>query len=114
MTYRHLAVFVVAIFLLAACSGADDAKNATWLHGTWQVTHNPQSDDEDDMVFRDDGKVVIITQHGDLEGEYAVAGTILRMLVTVNQKPVLTEFKISENKDKLIFKNGAEYSRKAP
>ncbi len=113
MTYRYFLVFVLSLFMLAACSGADDAKQATWLHGPWYVSHNPKNDDEDELVFRDDGTVVVLTRSGELQGEYAVAGNILRMLITVNQRPVLTEFKISSEKDTLTFENGAKYSRKA-
>lgn len=115
MTCRlFIAICIAALSLLAACSGADNAAKATWLHGTWQLSHNPQNDDEDDMVFSSDGKVVILTQRGEVTGEYAVEGSVLRMLVTVNGRPLMTEFRVSENKDKLIFHNGAVYSPKVP
>lgn len=114
MTYKIICVvFALCLAVLSACSGADNAAQASWLHGTWEVTHNPQNDDEDDIEFMADGKVLIKTAQGDLEGYYALEGRLLRMLITVNGRPVPTEFRVSENKDKLIFKNGAEYSRKA-
>lgn len=115
MVYKVICVMCALCFvMLSACSGANNAAEASWLHGTWQVSHNPKNDDEDDMVFTDDGEVTIKTKQGDLAGYYAVEGRLLRMLVTVNGKPVPTEFRVSQNNDKLIFKNGAEYSRKVP
>ncbi|MBL4850778.1 MAG: hypothetical protein JKY90_00630 [Gammaproteobacteria bacterium] len=115
MAYKVIfVIYALCFVMLTACSGANNAAEASWLHGTWQVSHNPKNDDEDDMVFMADGKVLIKTQQGDLVGHYAVEGRLLRMLITVNGKPVPTEFRVSQNNAKLIFKNGAEYSRKVP
>jgi len=115
MIYKTIGlVCALSFLLLSACSGANNAAEASWLHGTWEVTHNPKNDDDDDIEFLPDGKVFIKTKQGDLEGYYALEGRLLRMLVTVNSRPIPTEFRVSENKDKLIFENGAEYSPKAP
>lgn len=113
MIYKVIAaVCVLSFIFLSACSGANNGAESAWIHGTWEVTHNPKNDDDDDIEFLPDGKVIIKTQQGDLQGYYAVEGRLLRMLVTVNGRPVPTEFRVSENKDKLIFENGAEYSPK--
>lgn len=115
MAYKITCVICALCFVIfSACSGSNNTAEVGWLHGTWQVSHNPENDDEDDMVFMADGKVLIKSKQGDLKGYYAVEGRLLRMLITVNGKPVPTEFRVSQNNAKLIFKNGAEYSRKVP
>ena len=113
MAYKIIcAIFALCFVFLSACSGDKNAAEAGWLHGTWQVTYNPKKDDDDDIVFMSGGKVIVKAKQGDLGGYYAVEGRVLRMLLTVNGRPVSTEFRISESNDKLIFENGAEYSRK--
>jgi len=99
---------------MSGCSAGDDTEQLAWLYGTWQLTHNPDNDDEDDLLFKPDGQLLILTQHGEVQGEYALSDGTLRMLFSVNAKPIITEFKVSPSKDKLIFESGAEYSRKTP
>lgn len=115
MTCKYFIMLYFALILfVSGCSASDDAEQLGWLYGTWQLSHNPDNDDEDDLLFKSDGQLLILTQHGQIQGEYALNGDALRMLFSVNAKPVITKFKVSPNKDKLIFENGAEYSRKVP
>ncbi len=115
MSYIRIVMLYMVLFsFVSGCSTDDDAEEAAWLHGVWQLSYNPDNDDEDELVFKPDGQLVILTQHGQIQGEYALDGDLLRMLVKVNARPVITEFKLSPNKDKLIFENGAEYSRRVP
>ena len=72
---RYSLVSIVLLLLtLGACSGSSNADTA-WLLGQWELSHNPENDDEDVLVFERDGKFHVQTVDGrTLPGQYVVEG----------------------------------------
>lgn len=104
---------LLAFAVLYGCSSGDEVAGASWLHGRWELSYNPANDDEDILQFLPDGRVVIHRQRGgEIEGEYALNDRALTMVMNVNARPVIAGFNVSEDHQRLIFDNGAEYRRK--
>jgi hypothetical protein len=107
---------VAALLLVAlttACSDGSGAAAQQWLHGAWELTFNPDQDSEDDLVFAKDGSMRVHAANARvIDGKYLVSGNELLMLLVVNGKPVEVRFEISPDKSRLIYKNGAYYTKK--
>jgi len=107
-----IALVIVLIPFIAACSYTPGSKDAVWLHGTWELTYNPEKDDSDLLVFEDDGTVTVKTQDGrSIHGKYLIMDNRLIMTLAVPKNIVDVEFTISEDKTKLIYENGAFYTK---
>lgn len=98
--------------LISACSYTSDSKDAVWLHGVWVLTHNPGKDDDDKLDFKDDGTVIVRTQDGrEIHGKYLIDENHLKMTLVTPKNLLDAEFTISEDKTKLIYENGAFYTK---
>ena len=105
-------VVCLAIVFLSACSDMWGGNDAVWLHGKWELTHNPEKDDSDVLVFKDDGTVTVQTEDGrEISGKYLVNENQLRMTLVTARDIVDVEFTISQDKTKLIYRNGAFYTK---
>lgn len=97
---------------LSACSYTSDAKDAVWLHGLWELTHNPEKDSADKLLFKDDGTVVVQTEDGrEIPGKYLIEENQLKMTLATERDVIDVDFMISADKSKLIYKNGAFYTK---
>ncbi len=98
---------------LAACSGGADEENA-WLVGGWEVAYNPAQDDEDVLLFREDGSVVVQTVDGrEVRGRYHVRGERLDLELALATRMLEVSFTISPDHSRLIFpKTGAYYQHR--
>ena len=97
---------------LTACSYTSGAKDAVWLHGAWVLTHNPEKDSADKLLFKDDGTVVVQTEDGrEIPGKYLIEDNQLKMTLATSRDVVDVEFTISADKSKLIYRNGAFYTK---
>lgn len=102
---------LLLILMLAACAGSE---TPAWLLGRWQVSYNPNNDDSDVLVFLPGSRVNIETEDGrTLEGRYQIKQDQLLMLIQVGQRNVETRFKVSSAHDRLLYKNGAYYTKSA-
>jgi hypothetical protein len=111
LTAAALALLFVA--MASACGSGDDPGAQQWLHGTWELTFNPDRDDEDNLVFDEDGVVRILTADNRvLDGRYQVSGNDLLLVLVVNDKPVDVRFEISPDRSRLTYRNGAYYMKK--
>lgn|GEM_PF-2350114 len=100
---------LLLILMLAACAGSE---TPSWLQGRWQVAYNPNNDDSDDLVFLPGSRVSIETEDGrTLEGRYQIKQDQLLMQIQVGQRNVETRFRISSAHDRLLYKNGAYYTK---
>lgn len=104
--------FVLAsLICCSACSGGRNAEVA-WLVGSWELTHNPEHDDEDVLVFDDDGNVRIQTVDGrTLQGQYLLEGQQLKVVLKLSRNVVETSFDVNPEKTRLTYENGAYYTR---
>ncbi len=113
---RRLAVAALALLFVvmaSACGSGGDPGAQQWLHGTWELTFNPDRDDEDNLVFDEDGVVRILTADNRvLNGRYQVSDNDLLLVLVVNDKPVDVSFEISPDKTRLVYRNGAYYTKK--
>lgn len=97
---------------LSGCSYSSGAKEAVWLHGTWELTHNPDNDSSDTLVFKDDGTVTVQTEDGrQIPGKYLVDENKLKMTLDTGRNVIDVEFTVSADKSKLIYSNGAFYTK---
>lgn len=107
-----IAVLLLAVLAAACGNGGGDTAHA-WLHGTWELTFNPEHDSEDDLEFRRDGSVRVHTENKHIiDGMYQVSNDELLMVLVVNDKPVDVRFEISPDRTRLTYKNGAWYTKK--
>lgn len=111
---RLAALTVLAfIVMFSGCSGNEAEKHA-WLHGTWELTFNPDNDDSDVLTFKPDGTVTVDTIDGrQISGQYAVLDQELALTLVSNQKIVDVRFTISPDQSRLIYENGAYYTRRS-
>ena len=101
------------IVYLSACSDMAGSEDAVWLHGAWELNHNPDEDDADKLVFRDDGVVIVQTEDGrEIHGKYLINDHRLNITLAGNNKAVEVEFTISGDKLKLIYETGAFYTKR--
>ena len=101
------------IVYLSACSDMSGSEDAVWLHGAWELTHNPDKDDADKLIFREDGVVIVQTEDGrEIHGIYLINDLHLNMTLAGNNKAVEVEFTISGDKLKLIYETGAFYTKR--
>jgi len=112
---RVIACSIVCLMVVAmsACSGMGCDNDAVWLHGTWELTHNPDKDDSDILVFKDDGTVTVKTEDGrEIPGKYLVDDNRLKMTLATARNVIDVEFTISQDKTKLLYQNGAFYTKR--
>ena len=112
--FKDFSIVLLPLILslnLLACSGAEP-ETPSWLLGRWQVAFNPGQDDNDVLWFQQGGKVRIDTEDGrSLQGLYQIKQDELIMLIQIAPRKVESIIKISPNKDKLFFSNGAYYMK---
>ena len=102
----------LTVACLSGCSDSSGAKEALWLHGVWDLTHNPEHDSSDTLVFKDDGTVTVQTEdERQITGKYLIDKNTLKMTLDTGRNVIDVEFTISEDKSKLIYSNGAFYTK---
>jgi translation initiation factor IF-1 len=108
-------IYFIAGFLMtatSACSDMSGSGDAAWLYGVWELTHNPDHDDSDTLVFKDDGTVKVQTEDGrEIHGKFAINDNQLKMTLATGRDVIDVEFTISKDKSKLIYRSGAYYTR---
>ena len=103
------AVFFVS---LSGCFG-EEKVNTSWLLGTWELTHNPEKDDQDKLVFDADDSVTVLAEKvGELQGSYQYVDGKLKISLPVQRKTIEVEFEVSSDHSKLIYQSGAYYTKK--
>lgn len=110
---RRYAVFPLMLLLLflGACSGSGNV-DAAWLIGKWELSHNPENDDEDILVFNRDGKFHIETVDGrTLPGQYVVEDNKVKIVLPLRKKVVETSFDVDPARQRLTYENGAYYTK---
>ena len=76
------------------------------------MTHNPDNDSADKLIFKDDGTVVVQTEDGrEIPGKYLIEEDQLKMTLATERDVIDVDFAISADKSKLIYKNGAFYTK---
>jgi len=101
---------LLLFLLLGGCSPS--VSEDAWLHGTWELTHNPAMDDEDKLVFKQGGRMEILTKRGGrIPGVYEIKDRKLSFSLNAGRKLVESSFSISEDKSQLVYSNGAYYTK---
>lgn len=105
-------LLTMALLVLAACSDPASNDNA-WLLGRWELAYNPDADDEDVLLFREDGSVLVQTVDGrEVPGKYHIRGERLDLDLALSTRLLQVSFDISPDHSRLIFpKSGAYYQR---
>jgi len=86
--------------------------HADWLHGTWELTYDPDKNDKDWMVFSKFGKVILKGSTGpSVEGFYSIKDNRLILGFNIKNKVREIDMTISNDKSKLTNKSGAYYTR---
>ncbi len=107
----RLLIPICLTLLLFACGGDN---RHDWLHGDWVLTYNPQRDSQDTLRFEPSGKVYILvsSEKPDIRGRYQVSDEGLDMLLNVDDRIVEAHFDISPDRSRLIYHNGAYYTKR--
>ena len=114
LTIKKCIIFSACLIIagLTACSYNSGARDAVWLHGVRELTHNPDKDSADNLLFKDDGTVVVQTEDGRaIPGKYLIDENQLKMTLATGRDVIDVEFTISVDKSKLIYRNGAFYTK---
>jgi hypothetical protein len=108
---------VLLLLLCGAGLPACDNRMETappWLTGEWHLAYNPLNDDADVLKFKPENEVAIFTEDGrQLGGHYLIRKDHLVLVIDKRGRSIETEFRISADKDRLTYKNGAYYTRAA-
>ena len=76
------------------------------------LTNNPDKDADDKLLFKDDGAVIVQTEDGrEIPGKYLIDDNQLKMTLATRRDVIDVEFTISADKSKLIYRNGAFYTK---
>ncbi len=111
---REAIVLGIVLVLLAACSASTDSGN-DWLLGQWELAYNPENDDEDVLLFHEDGRVVIQTVDGrEINGRYRIANDHLYLTLMLANRPLEVNFAISPDHSRLIFEKTGAYYQHSP
>lgn len=105
---------LAAIFFasLAGCF-AEEKQDTSWVLGTWELTHNPEKDDQDKLVFDSDESVTVLAEKGGkLPGSYRYTNGKLTISLPTKRKTIEVEFEVSSDRSKLIYESGAYYTKK--
>ncbi len=110
MQRTAVALLLTMALLLTACGGPSGDDNA-WLLGRWEVAYNPAADDEDVLLFREDGSVLVQTVDGrEVQGRYRIRGERLDLELALSTRLLEVSFDISPDHSRLVFaKTGAYY-----
>jgi len=105
---------LAAIFFVSLSGCFEEEKEDTsWVLGTWQLTHNPENDDNDRLVFDSDKTVTVLAEKGGkLAGRYQYADGKLKISLPTRRKTIEVEFEVSSDYSKLIYESGAYYTKK--
>ncbi len=107
-------VLGVMLVLLTACSGGMESEH-DWLLGQWELAYNPENDDEDVLLFHEDGRVVIQTVDGrEINGRYRIANDRLYLTLMLATRPLEVSFAISPDHSRLIFEKTGAYYQHSP
>lgn len=95
-----------------ACTEPDRGEAPDWLAGSWELTHNPTGDDEDVLIFDEQGQVTVQTEDKRrLHGRYHVKDSTLLLLLMIGNRQVETQFELDHGNQRLVYKNGAYYTK---
>ena len=104
--------FLLLLLAVGGCSGHDSEAETAWLIGSWTLSHNPENDDEDILVFDRGGKLQIKTVDGrTLPGQYVLEGNKLKVVLPLRKKVIETSFAVDPGKQRLTYENGAYYTK---
>jgi len=105
---------LAAIFFVSLSGCFEEEKvDTSWVLGTWELTHNPEKDDQDKLVFDFDETVTVLAEKGGkLQGSYQYTGSKLKISLPTQRKTIEVEFEVSSDRSKLIYESGAYYTKK--
>ncbi|MFQ5470901.1 MAG: hypothetical protein ACE5EH_11445 [Gammaproteobacteria bacterium] len=108
----QISVFVLLSVSLVGCGKKESLQQHDWLEGKWELTHNPENDDEDVLEFRFPNVVKIYSENGRIiVGEYLIEGNKVVITLRSQRRDMSVEFNISTAKDRLTYKSGAFYTK---
>lgn len=108
-------VLAVAVLVALAGCGGEAGSEQDWLLGRWELAYNPENDDEDVILFREDGSVVIQTVDGrEINGQYRVVEDRLYLNLMLPTRPLQVSFAISPDHSRLIFEETGAYYQHSP
>jgi hypothetical protein len=95
------------IFLLALLAGSWGTSAQTaeddiaWLIGKWQLVYDPDGATTDYLIFKKNGDLVSISEHGTYYGFYMVVPGAVRGVLTNNGKDLLLTFFYNDDRTEL-------------
>lgn len=95
----RLLFIVLSLILLTLPLHA--AEDASWLYGKWQLVYDPDGASTDYLVFKENGDLISISEHGTYYGFYQVVPGAVRGVLTNNGKDLLLTFFYNEAKTEL-------------
>lgn len=84
---------------LASSQAADE--DVQWLIGKWQLVYDPDGASTDYLVFKENGDLISISEHGEFHGFYMVVPGAIRGVLSNNGKDLLLTFFYNSDKTQL-------------
>ena len=113
-----IVLFVAFIlFLSPTHSTAEDHSSATWIHGKWELSYEPDGSPKDFITFFRNGTVVnSLPGNEDTRGTYSIVGGRVKIVFKPGNTSFPIEMRIAEQRTKLIIYsqrsgNTAEYTK---
>lgn len=114
MSFRALS-FAWLLMVLTACSQAPtpaDGDDNAWLLGTWELTHDPDQNPTDWLVFAADGQLTVKAPDGrEFNGRYELHADVVKLAIEVEGKRLGIDLAVSADKARLSNESGAYYTK---
>ena len=110
-------LIVVAALMLVSCAilcSAEDVSSATWLHGKWELSYDPDESPKDFITFHVDGSVISsLPGNDDLYGTYSISGDRVNIIFKLGNKQMPVELRSVEGprKTPALFPSHRQHSR---
>lgn len=106
---------VVLVFLwLSACSNdsGSQAASVDWLTGKWELTFDPDANETDWLVFREDGTASVETPDGrKIPCKCNISENVVVLTFKIKGRSFDNRLSVSEEKSRLTNDSGAYYTK---
>lgn len=123
--------FLLCLTFLVGCGDTQKASNAMpagiadqhesavsapqreeWLHGTWELTYDPDKSPTDWLIFAADGTVEVKMADGRvIGGRYALEGSSLTLTINMGFKKISIPLNVSTDRTRISNESGAYYTK---
>ncbi len=123
-------IFLFCLALLVGCNDTQSGSNSIpaiaagqgestaaahrdeWLHGTWELTYDPDKSPTDWLIFAADSSVEVETEDGRvISGRYVLDGSSLTLTMSLSFRDISIPLQVSSDRSQISNESGAYYTK---